>query len=272
MLQTWTADRLGDVKRDGRTRPLVLGARMPKPDGTIARCDFVVKALGLPEVTAQSLFCEIFGNVIAQELGVETFEPAFVELDRGLVDDINAELPRFTGMAGIKVQPGLAVGTRAYAHGNLASVSSYAKLNPAQEDHALSIYCFDLLVQNPDREKGHKPNCGFDGDRIIAYDFELAFSFLRLLQLGTPEPPWNVTKHGIYQRHLFHAHLRKIGSGCNFEPFLSLLDQLTDLRLEQLSAMLPIAWAAWAKRASGHIAEVRSHRSEFEWELRRTLA
>jgi hypothetical protein len=67
---------------------------------------FVVKALGLPEVTRLGLICELFGNLLAREVGVTTPAPALVDIDADAADALNTSLaPR-----GLSIQPGLAVG------------------------------------------------------------------------------------------------------------------------------------------------------------------
>ena len=63
MILTWEAESLENQLKSGRTKPLVIEcARAGHANKT-----FVVKAVGLPEVTAGSLFQEIIGNLLARE-------------------------------------------------------------------------------------------------------------------------------------------------------------------------------------------------------------
>jgi len=85
VLDTWKADRLERVLTNGRTRPLVVSCSRitpagdddsEMPNGDLRdRKRFVVKALGNPEVTEQGLFSEVFGNLLARELNVNTPPP-----------------------------------------------------------------------------------------------------------------------------------------------------------------------------------------------------
>ena len=89
MLQTFEARRLEFVLEKGRTRPLVIQCRRKPlaPDegqdnDRVSKKPFlmVVKAIGLPEVNEINLFCEVVGNVLAREMGVNTPNPALVYL------------------------------------------------------------------------------------------------------------------------------------------------------------------------------------------------
>jgi hypothetical protein len=222
----------------------------------------VVKALGLPEITEQGLFCEIYGNILARELGVITPEPALVELSREIADLVNPYLAE----QGVRVHAGIAVASE-YLEGGLATVVPVPFQSEREIAQAARIYGFDLLTQNPDR-RPKKPNCAFNGRDLIAYDFELAFSFL--LTLTCPEQPWEVSKHGIASQHLFYAALRKVR--VDWQDVVSSLDGLTAERLDYLIQGLPDGWLRWADRIHEHILAVVAHKSEFELEILRSLA
>ncbi len=53
---------------------------------------------------------------------------------------------------------------------------------------AMRIYVYDMLTQNPDRtfHSGGKPNCSQFETGLIAYDFELSFSLVRLILPNAP--------------------------------------------------------------------------------------
>ena len=98
MLDIWEAERLEDVLGTGRTYPLVIecvrratatpeGERRDPGGGRGSdRRVMVVKALGLPEVTPSSPCAELFGSLLARELGIDTPSPALVDL-ASLSDD-----------------------------------------------------------------------------------------------------------------------------------------------------------------------------------------
>ena len=55
----------------------------------------VVKALGHPELTEANLFCEVFGNLLARELGIATPAPALVNLSAEVLVQVIMNLPEF---------------------------------------------------------------------------------------------------------------------------------------------------------------------------------
>jgi hypothetical protein len=130
VLDTWFAARVEKVLKSGRTKPLVLNCLRKTEESSIAEHgQFVVKCLGLPEVTERSSFCKVVGNLLARELGVNTPSPALIDLGKTFVEVANLVLAG----DGIRIQ---IVGT---------------PLAPEEVPQAALLYGFDLLVQNPDR-------------------------------------------------------------------------------------------------------------------------
>jgi hypothetical protein len=114
VLRTWEALRVESVLPVGRTHPLVIDCEYQSPavtEETGEAADhkqdhklMLVKSLGHPEVTTTKLFCEVLGNLLARELGVNTAEPALVYLGDEFVavsnprlysKDINKEIELF---------------------------------------------------------------------------------------------------------------------------------------------------------------------------------
>jgi HipA-like kinase len=221
----------------------------------------IVKAKGLPEITESKLFNEVFGNLLAQELGITTPTPCLVEISS---EFLAANKPNLSEHHQ-RVQSGLAVATERLE--GLLPIPSDAQLSPDELSQAALIYAFDLLVQNPDRRVDN-PNCARHGDRLVAYDFEMSFSFI-LAILGK-EDPWEVSKHGINDKHMFRSALRRT-TRANWRYFIRALESLTDERLNCLDQGLPDSWKQNLTRILGHICDVRSHLSEFELELQRSL-
>lgn len=274
MLLAWEAARYIRPLKSGRTSPLVLSCHRTVQDdaGTsrLIRQDFVVKARGLPEITDQSLFRELFGNLIAQEMGVITPTPALVELTPEFVQVANQQLARDPDLAprNVRLSPGTAVGTE-HLGGGLSPIGSVALLTEAQRKQAVQIYSYDLLVQNPDRTAKGKPNCATLGDQLIAFDFELCFSFLLVFTIGRQAQPWEVSKHGLGSEHLFHRVLR--GEQIDWEPIRTALGRLSDGQLARLCGMLPAPWQETVQRVCTHLSAVRDHLPEFLIELQRSL-
>jgi len=264
VLDIWMPSRLEDVMRSGRTHPLVLACLPVSPDGGTLGTEerlMVVKGPGLPEVTERSLFCEAFGNLLARELGINTAEPGLVRWEEDFVAALNPVLTRES----IQIRSGMAVGAE-YVRGGLASVVPGAFRSAEETVQASRIYGFDLLAQNPDR-RPEKPNCASYKGGFLAYDFELAFSFL--LALPGPEQPWEVSRIGIASRHLFHAQLRT--AEINWDAFLAAVGRLSDKHLTNLRQGLPENWQPWGMRVQSHLLAIAAHPAEFKLELARSL-
>jgi hypothetical protein len=263
----WQADYFEKVLMSGRTQPLVLGcspeltaSESSSPASQQAQRIFVVKAIGLPEVNQWNLFNELCGNRLARRLGIETPEPSLVNISQEFIDALSS-------LSSIEHRPqaGLAVGCE-YFKGGFATPVIHSSLTMEEATQATSIYAYDLLVQNPDRRTG-RPNCAFHGKRIIAYDFEMSFSFLfAILQKGEP---WQVSLHGLAQDHFFRGYISK--HEVNWRPFISAVRLLDDAQFKEVFEDIPNSWEPWAERVRDHVMSVAMNSDQFELELQRSL-
>ncbi|MBL8204872.1 MAG: hypothetical protein JNM09_11635 [Blastocatellia bacterium] len=124
-----------------------------------------------------------------------------------------------------------------------------------------------MLIQNPDR-RGDKHNCVFYQDGLVAFDFELGFSFL-LPILGDPKSAWQVSQHGINHTHLFRPTLRN--KAIEWRSFIGKLEALCQTKLEMVLNQLPEKWQGWASIVREHFFEAISKPNAFEMELQRSL-
>ena len=247
----------------GRTRPVVLACVRQEGEAStpLRERTMLVKAPALPEVVNHNMFCEAVGNLMARAVGVQTAEPAIVDLAEDFVEAANYAL----GSYNLRLEPGFGVGCE-FVRGGFAPLVVGSTLTPDELAQAALIYGFDLLVQNPDRLP-HNPNCAIHGDRLVAYDFETCFSFLLLI--GQQFPAWEVSKHRINQNHLFHKALAR--HEVKWEPLLDGVRDLTDGRLDELCHVLPEEWQESAVKVCGHVATVRKDLPKFHLELQRSL-
>jgi hypothetical protein len=275
MLHTWEAERLEGVLLSGRTKPLIVECAKFEPAAqteteaedpsapTLERRLMVIKALGLPEVTECGLFNEVFGNLLAREMGINTPSPGLAHLSLDFVNATSAALSRYN----LHVAPGLAAGSEHF-HGGFSNVVVQS-LSAGEILQASLIYAFDLLVQNPDRTP-LRPNCGSRSGTIMVYDFETAFSFLFLI--GDQREPWQVSQHGIAPNHLFFNVLRQRKAEVTWEPILNRIRHLSSEGLEEMTATLPPDWRQRCKEIENHIINVRRNLNKFELELQRSLS
>ena len=207
-MEIWEARRIDKILDAGRTHPLVVECVGPQPENTIRR-SFIVKALALPEIKEASLGFELMGNLLARQLEVDTPEPILVRLSSAFVEASRIVLEGHPDLAGkgAKLLPGYGAGCEFLSPG-FSTIMRDTYLTDNELTQAARIYVFDILAQNPDRsfEGGQRPNCAHFGQRLIAYDFELAFSFVYLI--FNPDKAWEVAKHGIGTKHVFYRPLR----------------------------------------------------------------
>jgi hypothetical protein len=111
------------------------------------------------------------------------------------------------------------------------------QLNIEQVRAATELLAFDVLIQNPDRRKD-KPNLFASHNSFLAYDHEMAFSFLFLFgdQSGAGRDPCLE----IVRDHFFYSLLR--GRVLNIQRFQSELQSISDQEIDDLAALTPIVW------------------------------
>ena len=263
MLETWDAIRLERVNRSGRTKPLIVECSKINPaTATSERREFLVKAIGLPEIREQSLFCEITGNWLARELGVNTPTPVLVRLS----DDFTGVINQVLRGEGITLKTGIGAGCE-YIKGGFTGFSSTSTITTEEISQAILIYGFDILLQNPDR-RPDKPNLGFLGDRLIAFDFELAFSFLQPV-IGLTCAPWEVAQNGLGPRHLFAKQLSS--QELDWKPLLHALEQVKIAQLDLLAELLPASWSGYMPQMKTHLINLQENLPKLEFELQRSL-
>lgn len=262
MLETWGAARVEFILGGGTTKPLVLNCLRTAENSPIPEHRrFVVKCLDLPRIGPLSLYGEVVGNLLARELGIDTPAPALIELGNTFTAVANVIL----APDGLRLREGIGVGCE-YFQGGFTGPVYGSPLAPEEVPQATLLYGFDLLVQNPDR-RHDKTNCGFRGQRLIAFDFEMSFSFLRLV--GQQAKPWEVSKHGIASKHLFQRRLSQ--REVNWKPLLAALDSFDLSLIQQWGNLLPDEWCSGADRVAEHLRAVKQDLARFEIELQRSL-
>lgn len=260
MLQRCEALRFIKVLESGRTKPLIIECECA--DDENYRTLQVVKAFNLPEVHEIGLYCELLGNLLARELGVETPRPALINLSEDFVAVTNQVLRRY----GLNLRPGLGVGCEYLGEGFTSPVAGIL-LSPDEKAQAALIYAFDKLVQNPDRRDGN-PNCAVKNGKFVAFDFNLAFTFLLLI--GSQGEPWEFSKHRTEYEHIFLRSLR--GREVGWQPFVDVVGQLTEDRIEELCGLVPIEWGNWNEKICAHLMSVVENKDKLIFELERSLS
>lgn len=264
MIETWDAVRLDKLIRTGRTRPLIIECVRHGDSGQKAeRRSMVVKAFKLPEVTLSGLFCEIIGNLLARDFGIDTPEPGLINLSEKFTASANSVLRGHS----LQLLPGIGVGCEQLPKGFTSPVVG-ASLNPEELAQAALIYGYDLIVQNPDRY-AKNPNCLMGGGRIVAIDFNLAFSFIFPV-IGGLREPWKLSQLRFRDEHLFRRPLRN--QQIDWKPLRVAVEALARTRIESWARALPATWQEWTGSVCDHLTTIKEHAAELEIELQRSLA
>ncbi len=259
MLAKYRAFRFIKILESGRTSPLLLECEAVDDTGTL--CTFVVKARGLPEVGDYELFVETLGYLLAHEFGVETPRPAIVALDSDFISVLNPVLSSH----GLSVRECDGFGSEVIAGG--VPVTGYEHQNPEQAARARDIFCYDLIVQNPDRLQTN-PNCLLKAGRFVAFDFNMAFSFLMLI--GNANEPWEFLKHQISEKHVFRPSLR--GKAVDFKPFIDKVRLLSAARLDEILDAIPFGDGQWNAKVREHLMSIVANADKLEIEFARCIA
>jgi hypothetical protein len=267
MLKQWNAVSFRSVLDNGRTKPLVIEC-VQVPDSILIdldapapeRREFVVKAIGNPEVDESLIIRELLGNVLARSYGLTTPEPGLISISDAFA---KAVTPRPSRQYGFQISPGIAAGCE-FIRGGLAPPPTNLSLTQAELAPLAVLYGFDLVTQNPDRLP-NRPNFGLMGRTVVAFDFDQCFSFLYLI--FSLAQPWEVSKHGIAQKHFCYPNLKNAGAPISWADNIKAVMSFSDELLDVLTAWIPEAWSGNSAKIREHLAAIRQHLGAFELEL-----
>lgn len=267
MLNQWDAVSFRHVLDYGRTKPLVIEC-IQAPNSVVLdldspapeRREFVVKAIGNPEVDESLIIKELLGNVLARSYGLITPEPGLIRISDTFTNAVN---PSLSKKYGFQIHPGIASGCE-FIRGGFAPPS---KSDFHTQDELASqavLFGFDLVTQNPDRLP-ERPNFGLMNSKLVAFDFDQCFSFLYLIfSLGHP---WEVAKHGIAQKHFCYPNLKNARSPINWADNINAVMSFSDELLDFLTAWIPETWSENTAKIRQHLEAIRSQLGAFELEL-----
>lgn len=267
MLKQWNAASFRSVLENGRTKPLVIEC-IEIPDSVVLdldspvpkRREFVVKAIGNPEVDESLIVRELLGNSLARSYGLATPEPGLIRISDAFANALNPSLSR---KYGFQIAPGIAAGCE-FVRGGLTSPQANAFFTQEEIEALAVLYGFDLVTQNPDRLP-NRPNFGLKGKELIAFDFDQCFSFLYLIMsLGQP---WEVSKHGIAPKHFCYAKLKNASNPINWADNINAVMSFSDEFLAKVTSWIPETWTENSAKIREHLATIRQHLGAFELEL-----
>lgn len=265
MLIKCDALRIESISSIGRTNPLVIECEYSEENIPI-RKNFLVKAIGLPEITQSALYYELLGNLIAIEFGIETPEPVIVDLGMEFIQ--SKEVKDILWERNIKLKAGLGAGCKYFSQG-FTAVKSEMFLSKELFEQAILIYGFDLLSQNPDRTENN-PNCAVKGGKIIAFDFEKSLNFIYPL-IGQQPAPWEISKLKSDNPHIFRSNLKAKEKEINWQPLIEKLKQIKKEKLEEICSFVPSEFGNYTDKICEHFLSIAANSNQIEFELQRSL-
>ncbi|HEY0461237.1 MAG TPA: HipA family kinase [Pyrinomonadaceae bacterium] len=264
MLIKCDALRIESFSSVGRTKPLIIDCEYSK-ENTPVRKNFLVKAIGLPEIILSDLYCELLGNLIAREFGIETPEPAVVNLSEEFIQANNKAFWE----RNLKIKSGFGVGCEYFSQG-FTAVTSNMFLTKELFEQAVLIYGFDLLSQNPDRPENN-PNCAVKGDKIIAFDFEKSLGFAVYPIIGGTGNSWEVSKLKFERPHVFRSALKAKEREINWQPLVEKVKQINKAKIEEICSFVPSEFGNYTDKICEHFLSIAANSNQLEFELQRSL-
>lgn len=250
--------------------PVTSGRNMParveceRADGSLV--EVVAKFAGNCDRKEIALAIEVIAACLAGDLGLPMPKPYLMNIDQAWVGTIpDATYRAAVGRSGAFAFASTHVGT------GYRPWTRYDRLTQPMAAVALSIFCFDAFINNPDR-KDDNPNCFLKTPELRIFDHELTFIYKGILFW---KEPWKVSALAPFAtpgQHIFHAKLR--GQAIDLDPIRAAWSALSDARLHEYKGAVPAAWAAAMPAVDDAISLIRGVRDNIDGalvEVRRVL-
>lgn len=213
--------------RSGRTEPWLVAAEAEEG----CEQEVVVKLRGSPQIAPHGLAAELVAALLARDLGIPVQPPLVVLFDVAFVQALpNADLRRI-GLDSI----GANFGTRKWPPG----FTIWTRGLPVSQDQQRTlaeILAFDCMIQNPDRTASN-PNCVVRGDRVIAFDHDLAFSNLLAVSGHAPS---EFDSLGFLGEHVFRSAVA--GHSFDAERLRAAVRTVSGRRIADYLRCVPKSW------------------------------
>jgi hypothetical protein len=231
------------------------------------RDQYVVKFRNANRMSVKSSCRELLGAWMAMELGIHCIEPVLINITDAFVKTISGRRGYKSALQSIGYNFG-----SIYKAGYNPLPAANFHLNDTLRDEARLIFMFDMLIGNADRGAG-KPNVSSNGQMLLVYDHELAFSFADLLSFARNPTPWIIgpLETEMYKQHYFYNLLR--GENNEFNQLSNLLDCFNEEFWLNAHQWIPEEWKTEdLKTSQEHVTAMVSHKTEFTEQLTLILA
>jgi hypothetical protein len=227
--------------------------------------DVVIKLNGALDFKTRGAVFELAASMMASTLGIDCPRPFLVSLSSEFVELVASKEP--TRAPALRQSAGLNFGSEHFR--DAAIWADGEPLGGSMVFDALQIFCFDGLIQNPDRSEGN-PNLFTRGETLTAIDHEMAFSFIGSVLRSSS--PWEMDGGDYMERHALRRSLR--GKVLDWPAWRKALNKLDERFFDDLEECVPRAWNGTSDIAAikEHVFKVRAHTDQFELALQRRLA
>lgn len=223
---------VGEPKTSGRTNPLQMRCEVL---GKGEFVDVVVKLWANPEMHLgkHCLAREVYGSILARLLGLMTPDIFFIDIEP---DFYESQPPDKSEV--LRQSLGLNFGSKFIPGAQIFS----PPVQSSKHSEAVRIFCFDMLIGNPDR-RVNKPNVFQMANGYIVFDHEQAFPFSRpQMLLGGYPPSWFFIKESWHNNHIFFSDIRNRDCSSEIEDFITSVGFLSDFFLDTIEEQIPGEW------------------------------
>ena len=252
----------GRVLSSGRTRPMIIQGVCRQ---TGLKGEYVVKLKGSNHLWQGSSQNEILGSFLASELGFQVPEPVIVNIS----DEFAETMERHENYKVASRSLGYNFGST--LQNGYQELLSGQPLNKDLQSRLLDLFAFDVLIGNTDR-RGDKPNFLTNGEDLLIFDHELAFSFTQQLSFARNPSPWLILPGDIQWLKENFCYQQLKGNSHNFSNFVDRLSVINETFWKKAWLSIPEDWRnEHFDVIREYLTRVIEHRNEFATELKRVL-
>ena len=231
--------------------------------------EYFLKPIAAERMSANASMFELLAGFMAKHLEINVADPVLINISREFAELCRGK-PFFKK---IEKSIGINFGSKNFGGGFLTWLPE-TSLPYTQQEEALKIFIFDMLVQNADR--GHqRANLNTNGKELKIFDHELAFSFIGLIGKGATEP-WRIYENGLDKdfvfRHLFYKHL-KGNQALPIDNLVELIKSLDKAFWQKAEILIPQPWmSSNFQKIKEHTQGIVDNLNNFKIEIRRILS
>lgn len=253
----------GKVLSSGRTKPTIVRGVCRQ---TGVKSEYVVKFKASEHLWQGSNLNEVLASFIAMELDFLLPEPVVVNVSSDFVDTMKDRHDNFniaSNSTGLNFGCALQTGFYEIVLGQ--------PLNERMTLKFRDLFALDVFLGNPDRRIS-RPNFLTDGNNLLIFDHELAFSFAQLLSFSRNPQPWIILKSDKQWLSENYAYNILKGRNINFTDFTDRLANLNNNFWNRAFELIPVEWQnEYLDVIKSYLNKIVYKRDEFAAELNSVL-